>query len=81
MTTQNELKSRILAKCNELELSKSIKDVRKLKYDVLNIAYQKINNIVLDNWQHYVNIRIYELEKNLNFSIDDKILWLHNEIE
>jgi len=81
MTTQNELKSRILAKCNELELSKSIKDVRKLKYDVLNLAYQKINNIVLDNWQHYVNIRIYELEKNLNFSIDDKILWLHNEIE
>lgn len=81
MTTQNELKSRILAKCNELELSKSIKDVKKLKYDVLNLAYQKINNIVLDNWQHYVNIRIYELEKNLNFSIDDKILWLHNEIE
>ncbi|MFA9188890.1 hypothetical protein AAGV33_07245 [Flavobacterium sp. FBOR7N2.3] len=81
MSIQNELKKEILAKCNELELSKSIKDVRKLKYDILNLAYQKINIFVLDKWQYYVNIRIYELEKNLNLSIDDKILWLHNEIE
>ncbi len=81
MTTQNELKKEILAKCNELELSKSIKDVRKLKYDILNLAYQKINTIVLNKWQYYVNIRIHELENNLNLSIDDKILWLHNEIE
>lgn len=86
MATQNELekeklKAEISAKCNKLVSSDSIKDVRILRYDILNLVYQKINPVVLDNWQYYVNIRIHELKNNLNLFIDDKILWLHYEIE
>jgi hypothetical protein len=86
MASQNELekeklKTEILDKCNELELSESIEKVRKIRYDILNMVYQKINPLVLDKWQFYVNIRIFELENNLNHSIGNKILWLHNEIK